>query len=170
MRYRAGKVVTEAPLNCSHEDAWEKVCFYEHITTRPSWFLRTALPVPEKTTGRCDQPGDISRCCYSDGGYLTKRILKVVEDDRIEFGIIEQSIRFHRVVKLLGGCIQVEDLGNGRCVVRMTTHYETNLRPMWFFRWAIARVVKAMHMVVIKDMRACLAGDHCENDAVQLQV
>lgn len=170
MRYRPGKIVTEATLNCSHRDAWNKVCFYEHISIRPSLFLRIALPVPEKTTGKCERAGDISRCCYSDGGYLTKRIRKIVENECIEFGIIEQSIRFHRTVKLLGGCIEVEDVGGDRCIVRMTTHYKTSLKPVRLFRWAIAKVVKAMHSIVIKDMQVCLVGDRYESNAIQLQV
>ena len=114
MRYRPGKVVTEATLQCSRRDAWNKVCFYEHISIRPSLLLRLVLPVPKKTTGRYEQVGDISRCCYSDGGYLTKRIRKIVDNERIEFGVIEQSIRFHRTVRLLGGVIEVEDDGDGR--------------------------------------------------------
>lgn len=170
MRYRPGKVVTEANLNCSHRDAWNKVCFYEHISIRPSLFLRIVLPVPQKTTGRYECVGDISRCCYSDGGYLTKRIRKIVENERIEFGILEQSIRFHRAVKLLGGCIEVEDTGNGRCIVRMTTHYKTIVKPARLFDWAIAKVVKAMHSIVVKDMQECLQRDRYESNAVQLQV
>ncbi len=170
MKFKPGTVITEASLKCSRSDAWKKVCFYEHIAIKPSLFLRLALPVPEKTTGRCERVGDISRCCYSDGGYLTKRIRNIVEDDRVEFGIIEQSIRFHRTVRLLGGCIQVVDAGDDGCIVRMTTHYKTRLVPAAFFRWAIAKVVKAMHMIVIKDMQVCLEGERCENNAVQLQV
>ncbi len=170
MRYRPGKVVTEATLQCSRRDAWNKVCFYEHISIRPSLLLRLVLPVPKKTTGRYEQVGDISRCCYSDGGYLTKRIRKIVDNERIEFGVIEQSIRFHRTVRLLGGVIEVEDDGDGRCLVRMTTHYKTNLKPARPFRWAIAKVVKAMHAIVLKDMQVCLTGDRYERNAIQLQI
>lgn len=170
MRYRPGKVVTEATLKCNRSDAWNKVCFYEHISIRPSLFLRLVLPVPQKTTGRYERVGDISRCCYSDGGYLTKRIRKIVENERIEFGIIEQSIRFHRTVRLLGGVIEVEAAGEGRCIVRMTTHYKSNLKPARLFDWAIAKVIKAMHTIVIKDMQVCLSGDQYESNAVQLQV
>lgn len=170
MSYSPGKVVTEATIECERRDAWNKVCFYEHISIRPSLLLRLVLPVPEKTSGRYERVGDISRCCYSDGGYLTKRIRKIVENECIEFGIVEQSIRFHRTVRLLGGCIEVEDAGSGRCVVRMTTNYKTKLKPVRLFHWAIAKVVKAMHSIVIEDMQVCLAGDRYENSAVQLQV
>ena len=170
MRFKPGKVVTEATLECSRRDAWNKVCFYEHISIKPSLLLRTVLPVPRKTTGKYERVGDISRCCYSDGGYLTKRIRKIVENERIEFGIVEQSIRFHRTVKLLGGSIEVVGAGTGRCVVRMVTHYKTSLKPVHLFEWAIARVVKAMHSIVITDMKVCLEGERYENNAVQLQV
>ena len=128
------------------------------------------MPVPQKTTGKCERVGDISRCCYSDGGYLTKRIREIVENERVDFGIIEQSIRFHRSVKLLGGSIALEDMGGDRCRVRMVTHYKTRLKPAGLFRWAIARVVKAMHSVVIKDMQVCLGRESHANDTVQLPV
>ena len=170
MRYSPGKIVTEATLDCSRRDAWNKVCFYEHISIEPSLLLRIVLPVPQKTTGKYERVGDISRCCYSDGGYLTKRIRKIVENERIEFGIVEQSIRFHRTVRLLGGSIEVVDAGSGRCVVRMVTHYETRLKPLRLFHWAIARVVKAMHSIVVEDMQLCLEGERHERHAVQLQV
>ena len=170
MRYKPGKVVTEATLECSRRDAWNKVCFYEHISIRPSLLLRIVLPVPEKTTGRYERAGDISRCCYSDGDYLTKRIREIVENERVDFGIIEQSIRFHRSVKLLGGSIALEDIGGDRCVVRMVTHYKTGLKPAGLFRWAIARVVKAMHSIVIRDMQVCLAQKSHASDTVQLPV
>ena len=128
------------------------------------------MPVPQKTTGKCERVGDISRCCYSDGGYLTKRIREIVDNERVDFGIIEQSIRFHRSVKLLGGSIALEDMGGDRCRVRMVTHYKTRLKPAGLFRWAIARVVKAMHSVVIKDMQVCLGRESHANDTVQLPV
>ena len=170
MRYRPGIVVTDAALDCSRRDAWNKVCFYEHISIRPSLLLRIILPVPQKTTGKYERVGDISRCCYSDGGYLTKRIRKIVENERIDFGIVEQSIRFHRVVKLLGGSIEVQGAGDDRCVVRMVTHYRTNLAPARLFHWAIAKVVKAMHSIVIRDMQVCLEGERHASNAVQLPV
>lgn len=168
MPHRPGQVVSEATLDCSSEDAWDKVCFYEHITIKPSLFLSTVLPVPQKTTGRYERVGDISRCCYSDGGYLTKQITDIREGDRIEFEIIEQSIRFHRTIKLCGGCIEVADQGDGTCLVRMTTRYRMSLRPVRFFHWAIARVVKAMHAIVLRDMQFCLRGEAHAKDAVQL--
>lgn len=170
MSYRVGKVVTEATLECDRRDAWQKVCFYEHISIKPSLLLRTVLPVPQKTTGKYERVGDISRCCYSDGGYLTKRIRKIVENERIDFGIVEQSIRFHRTVRLLGGSIEVEGAGSGRCIVRMVTHYKTSLKPGHLFHWAIAGVVKAMHSIVVKDMQVYLERERRESNAVQLQV
>ncbi len=170
MSHRPGQVVSEATLDCTREDAWNKVCFYEHISIKPSLLLRIVLPVPEKTTGRYEQVDDISRCCYSDGGYLTKRITAIRENERIEFEIVEQSIRFHRTIKLCGGCIEVADAGDGQCVVRMTTNYKSSLRPVRLFRWAVARVVKAMHNIVLKDMQVCLQGEKHASDAVQLSI
>lgn len=169
MSYRVGKVVTEATIACSQRDAWQKVCFYEHISIKPSLLLRTILPVPQRTTGRYERVGDVSRCCYSDGGYLTKRIRKVVENERIDFGIVEQSIRFHRTVRLLGGSIEVEGAGSGRCTMRMVTHYKTSLKPAHLFHWAIDSVVKAMHSIVVKDMQVYLERERSENNVIPLE-
>ena len=87
-------VCTTARLACEAQRAWEKVCFYEHIALRPSWLLRTALPVPVRTTGAYRQVGNVSSCLYSDGGYLTKRIRQIVIGQRIDFDITEQTIRY----------------------------------------------------------------------------
>lgn len=170
MHHSPGRVITEATLDCSPDDAWDKVCFYEHISIKPSLLLRIVLPVPEKTTGRYERVDDISRCCYSDGGYLTKRITRIRENDRIEFEIVEQSIRFHRTIRLCGGCIEVGNAGGGRSTVRMTTNYETSLKPAWLMHRAIGWVVKAMHRIVLEDMQVCLSGEDHASDAVQLQV
>ncbi|MCD6042821.1 MAG: hypothetical protein K0R40_2424 [Burkholderiales bacterium] len=148
-------VRTRAHLDCTPARAWEKVCFYEHIELQPTWLLRTALPVPQRTTGAYRQAGDISSCQYSDGGYLTKRI-RAIRDGRVDFEVIEQSIRYAGRIDLQGGSIEVTPDGEG-CRVEMVTYYD--LRATWLrpIRWAIDYVVRAMHRIVLADMRARLA-------------
>ena len=150
-------VKTTAHFNCNARQAWEKVCFYEHIELQPTWLLRTALPVPERTTGAYRRADDISGCQYSDGGFLTKRILEI-EEGRVVFEVIRQSIRYAGRIDLRGGTIRVTPRGAGSCAVEMITRYE--LRNGWLklLRAPINYVVKAMHRIVIRDMRARLEG------------
>lgn len=150
-------VSSSGRLACEASRAWEKVCFYEHIALQPSLLLRTALPVPMRTTGAYQKVGDVSRCMYSDGGYLTKRIIQIRSGQRIEFEIIEQSIRYANRILLMGGAIRIDAHDDSSCSVQMLTRYErrglARLIPAFF----IDRVVSAMHKIVIKDMQARLA-------------
>jgi hypothetical protein len=146
-------VRTTARLECEAHCAWDKVCFYEHIAIAPSWLLRTALPVPLRTTGTYREVGNVSRCLYSDGGYLTKQIRQIAAGQCIDFDIIEQTIRYAGKIALKGGTIRVEPYADGTCCVEMSTRYE--LRSPWLSiaRFFIDRVVSAMHRIVIRDMR-----------------
>jgi hypothetical protein len=151
-------VRTMAYLPCEARRAWEKVCFYEHIEVRPSWLLRAVLPVPKRTTGAYREAGDVSRCQYSDGGYLTKRIRHIEAGTSIDFEVIEQSIRYARHIALLGGVIRIEPREDGTCDVEMLTRYE--LRKPWLalLRRPIEYVIGAMHRIVLRDMRVKLAA------------
>lgn len=151
-------VESSGDLACKKEEAWAKVCFYEHIQLRPSLLLRTVLPVPVKTDGCYQHVGDISRCVYSDGGYLTKKITRVDADECIEFEIIEQSIRYHRSIKLLGGDIEVVEQDDGHCSVKMTTRYARGRWAAFIPRFCIEWVVRAMHKIVIVDMQVSLGA------------
>lgn len=124
MSLRTHVACTSGHLPCEAQRAWEKVCFYEHIAIEPSLLLRTVLPVPQRTTGAYTKVGDVSRCMYSDGGYLAKRITRIVEGERIDFDIIEQSIRYADNIVLKGGTIQIEAHEDGTSSVRMQTRYE----------------------------------------------
>jgi hypothetical protein len=143
-------------LPCGADRAWEKVCFYEHIGLAPSWVLRTALPVPVRTTGAYRKAGDVSRCLYSDGGHLTKQIQRI-EGQRIEFDILEQTIRYAGRIDLRGGSIEIVSHEDGTSSVVMHTRYTLRARWLKPIRYFIDRVVKAMHRVVMDDMQARLA-------------
>ena len=150
-------VCTSGELTCSAQRAWEKVCFYEHIATTPSLLLRTVLPVPQRTTGSYRAVGDVSRCMYSDGGYLTKKIRHIVAGQRIDFDIIEQSIRYANSILLRGGTIQIESRDDGTCSVHMLTRYELRRAARFIPRSFVNYVISAMHKIVIRDMQARLA-------------
>jgi hypothetical protein len=93
---------------------------------------------------------------YSDGGYLTKRIRQVVDGERIDFDIIEQSIRYANSILLRGGTIQIESHSDDTCSVRMLTRYEVRGGARFVPRFFINHVVSAMHKIVIRDMQARL--------------
>jgi hypothetical protein len=150
-------VCTSGRLSCEAQRAWEKVCFYEHIATQPSLLLRTVLPVPQRTTGTYRKVGDVSRCMYSDGGYLAKTIRHIVDGQRIDFDVIEQSIRYAGRIELKGGTIQVDSHDDDTSSVRMLTRYEVRGVARLIPRFFIDHVVSAMHKIVIRDMQARLA-------------
>lgn len=157
MNNRTHIVVTSGALPCEVQRAWEKVCFYEHIAIQPSLLLRTVLPVPQRTTGAYRKIGDVSRCMYSDGGYLTKQIRHIAEGRRIDFDIIEQSIRYADSILLRGGTIQIDPHDENTSSVRMLTRYEVRGAARLIPRFFIERVVSAMHKIVVRDMQLRLA-------------
>jgi hypothetical protein len=146
-------VCSTGRISCDAQRVWDKVCFYEHIATKPSLLLRTVLPVPQRTSGAYRKVGDISRCMYSDGGYLTKQITHISIGQRIDFDIIEQSIRYANSILLKGGTIQIEAHDDGGTSVHMVTRYELRSIAHLIPRMFIDFVVSAMHKIVIRDMQ-----------------
>jgi hypothetical protein len=144
---------TSMSVQASKSDVWNKVGFYEHVNKQPNWLLRLSLPVPQAVEGQHGKVGDTCRCKYSDGGYLTKRITRIVGGSRIEFEIIEQSIRYRDTVKLLGGHIEVEEVDERTSIVHMVTHYENRIPVDAISSIFINKVIKTMHRFVIEDMR-----------------
>jgi hypothetical protein len=151
------RVRTSGRLACEAQRAWQKVCFYEHISRRPSWLLRLVLPMPQRHSGAYSKVGDVSRCMYSDGGYLAKTITRVVPGQRIDFDITEQTIRYHERIVLRGGAIEIEAHDDGSSSVRMLTRYELRFPTFFVGRLFVDLVVSAMHRIVIRDMQEALA-------------
>jgi hypothetical protein len=116
-------------------------------------FLRSVLPVPMRTTGCHGSVGDTSRCRYSDGGYLAKRITGVTPGRCIEFDVIEHGIRYCRSIALRGGSIRVVAHDDGACSVHMLTRYELQSRWLTLLRPFIAFTISAMHRIVMRDMQ-----------------
>jgi hypothetical protein len=158
MSNKSHVVCTSGRLSCEAQRAWEKVCFYEHIATKPSLLLRTTLPVPLRTTGAYRRVGDVSRCMYSDGGYLAKKITHIVDGERIDFDVVEQTIRYAGRIVLKGGTIRIESHEDGTSSVQMVTRYERRWPALLVPRVLIDFVIRAMHKIVIRDMQARLVG------------
>lgn len=145
--------VSTMQIEASAALVWQKVGFYEHVKKSPTWLLRLALPVPRQVEGSHRKVGDTCRCLYSDGGYLTKRITNIVDSQRVDFEIIEQSIRYQDTVQLLGGSIEVAEAGTAKSVVKMTTYYNNNISPQSITSLFVNGVIKNMHYFVMKDMQ-----------------
>jgi hypothetical protein len=93
---------------------------------------------------------------YSDGGYLAKKITLIDNGMRIDFDIIEQTIRYSEKINLKGGTIQIESHGDGTSSVHMLTRYQLHGLASLIPRSFINFVVTAMHKIVIRDMQARL--------------
>ena len=158
--------MTSMNIQISKADVWKKVGFYEHVKKQPTWLLRLSLPIPQEVEGQYSNVGDTCRCKYSDGGFLTKRITRIVDQSRIEFEIIEQSIRYQNTVKLLGGYIEVEEVNECQSIVNMVTFYENHISPKNISSIFIEKVIKTMHQFVIEDMRLQLPGEPAEASTV----
>lgn len=167
----ASTAKTSMSIQASQAAVWAKVGFYEHVHKQPNWLLRVSLPTPQEVDGRHGAVGDTCRCKYSDGGYLTKRITGIVDGSRIDFDIIEQSIRYQDSIKLLGGYIEVEEVDAGQCIVHMVTYYDNQVGLVPVSSFFINQVIKTMHRFVIDDMRARLEGTFtaCENSVAEQQ-
>ena len=151
-------VETYEPLPCDAATAWEKVCFYENVGATPPFFLRLVLPTPNLHDGCFSMIGDVSRCMYSDGGYLTKVITQLEHGRRIDFAITEQTIRYHRHVALYGGYIEIVPGDDEQSFVRMVTRYENRVGAKTVTDLFIRRVIRAVHLFVIGDMRETLGS------------
>ena len=152
---------TSMSIQAAKADVWNKVGFYEHVQKAPNWLLKLSLPVPREVEGAHSKVGDTCRCKYSDGGFLTKRITSIVDGSRIDFEIIEQSIRYQDSVKLLGGYIEVEEVDDTQSIVHMVTFYENHFELEALSAPFINKVIKTMHRFVIDDMRMQLEGREC---------
>ena len=93
----------------------------------------------------------------SDGGYLTKQITHIAPGARIDFDIMEQSIRYSKKIILKDGTIQIEANEDGTSGVRMITRYELRAVARLIPRICIEFVVSAMHRIVIRDMQERLS-------------
>ena len=151
-------VETYEPLPCDAETAWDTVCFYENVGATPPFFLRLVLPTPNLHDGCFEMIGDVSRCLYSDGGYLTKIITRLDQGRRVDFAITEQTIRYHRHVALYGGYIEIVPGSDEESFVRMVTRYENRVGPKSVTDLFIRRVIRAVHLFVIGDMRESLVS------------
>ena len=148
-------VCTSGRLPARRQRAWEKVCFYEHIAKKA--FMAAAHRLAGAAT---NEPAPIETsamyraACTATAAISPRRSRTSSPGKRIDFDIIEQTIRYcPRIVLLKGGTILIESHGEGMTSVRMVTRYELRVPKLLVHRFIVNLAVAAMHRVVIRDMR-----------------
>ncbi|MBT5231008.1 MAG: hypothetical protein HOM11_12115 [Methylococcales bacterium] len=152
-------VQTQLLIEAPQKDVWKTVRFYEHVKQDPPFILTLGLPIPKKAIGNHKNVGDITSCEYEGGGFIRKKITKIIEHEELTFDVIEQSVHFEHDLKLHGGSILLSPTKDGQhTIITMRTHYETYVRPSWLWEPSMDHVISTLHQYVIQDMKTELGG------------
>lgn len=152
------QVKTSAQVNAGTDAIWHKLGFYENVISRKPFLLNLILSAPIGSEPFQIERGAESRCHYSDGGLLVKKITNVEVGKSLSFVVTEQTIRFGRVVKLLGGDIVLSTDGN-KNQITMITNYQLTSRAYALLRGPVNFVVRSMHKFVIADLCRQLSNE-----------
>jgi hypothetical protein len=154
---RSASISTESVFAATAAGTWDATVFYEDIEHPSPWLLRLVLPRPVRSEGPKDVVGSVVRCTY-EAGHLLKRITEVEPARRLAFDVIEQELRFGRGIRLLGGVVAIDPLGEATTRVTLTTRYVSPLlRPERLWLAVEARVVHAFHRHMLEGMRRRVA-------------
>lgn len=145
-------VSTAAVFPAAPAASWSSILFYEEVARNPSWLLRRLLPRPVCCDGSKSAVGNLVRCTYSKG-QLVKRITAVDVGRLLAFDVVEQTFRFGRGVRLLGGAYALDRADDG-AKVTLTTRYTTpSRRPEALWRLLEERLLHAFHRHMLDGMR-----------------
>lgn len=151
------EVRTDLHVNATPEEAWNAIMFYEEVQHDPPWLLHLALPKPIRKEGDMQREGEVVRCFY-DGGYLAKRISRIVPGERMDFEVVEQTTGAERNVTLIGGSFEIEPTADGEARVVLTTRYQPKLNPRWMWEGTERKVIHTLHGHVLEGMRRKAEG------------
>ncbi len=152
-------VETQILIEAPQSEVWKTLRFYEHVEQEPPLILKLGLPIPKRAIGNHKSVGEITSCEYEGGGFIRKKITRLIEQEELSFDVIEQSIHFEHDLKLHGGSILLKPVNNGKhTVITMKTHYESYVRPSWLWEPSMDYVIKSLHQYVIQDMQNDLGG------------
>jgi hypothetical protein len=144
------QVVIEAPQAV----VWNAIRFYEHVRQDPPLILKLGLPIPKQAIGNHKNVGDITSCEYEGGGFIRKKITRLIKQEELSFDVIEQSIHFEHDLTLHGGSILLSPINTGKhTMITMKTNYESYVRPSWLWETSMDYVIKTLHRYVIQDMQ-----------------
>ncbi len=97
---------------------------------------------------------DITSYEYEGGGFIRKKITRLIKQEELSFDVIEQSIHFEHDLTLHGGSILLSPINTGKhTMITMKTNYESYVRPSWLWEPSMDYVIKTLHRYVIKDMQ-----------------
>lgn len=132
---------------------WETLMFFEDVESPPPLLMRIALPEPLRTSGSMARVGDRRVCVYTQGN-LTKEITEVIPGRRLAFMVVEQG--FEPSVRLTRGSFELDELGDGRTRLTLTTRYVPIHTPRFAWRWAEVLGARTLHTHVLNGMEAKL--------------
>ncbi|MBL4592167.1 MAG: hypothetical protein JKY96_09445 [Phycisphaerales bacterium] len=133
------------------EDVWDALMFFEDVESNPPLLMRIALPRPLYTQGPMDSVGDRRVCVYTKGK-LTKEITEVSPSETLAFTVVEQE--FEPSVRLTRGRFALEDLGDGRTRLTLTTRYVPVHSPRFVWHWAEIVGARTLHTHVINGIES----------------
>lgn len=146
------RVSSSLTINASPGKVWRALQFYEEVEHDPPLILHLGLPRPQSTFGSMSRVGDRKTCVY-DNGRIVKEVTKVDRGHLLEFVVVEQKIGVERSVALRGGSFQLEELGENRTRLSLTTQYDAKLRPRFAWSWAESLAIHALHAHVMEGIR-----------------
>ena len=152
----AASVTTCQDFFAPVDAVWEALMFYEEIAEDRPFFLRRFLPTPIGTEGRKYQVGSDVKCRYA-GGYLVKRVTRIVRGHNYAFEILEQDLAL-RGIRLLGGDYTLGVLSQNCTRVALTTHYASPNRPRWLFGRLEAAACHSFHRYILSGMQSNISS------------
>ena len=130
---------------------WDALMFYEEIAQDRPFLLRRFLPTPIGTQGCKSEVGADVKCRYV-GGYLLKRVTRIVRRQNYAFEIVEQNLALGGI-RLLGGEYTLRVASDDCTRVALATHYASPNCPRWLFCRLEATICHSFHHYILSAMR-----------------
>lgn len=151
-------VTTRRRIALAPARIWGSLMFYEQIDIPPPFYLRLLLPLPLRTLGSKSAVGDVATCLY-EGGYLLKRVTRILPDRLYEFSVINQTLRIGGGLRLCGGSYVLRPLPPGGTDVAVTTLYRGGWWPRSLWQPLEALVCHLFHAHLLRAIAAKAAAD-----------
>jgi hypothetical protein len=147
-------VATRLHFNCSPEEVWDHILFYEEVPGRPAFLLRALLPDPVRCEGDKGRVGATVRCAYREGD-LAKRITTLQPPHLLQFEVTEQRLGIEGCILTLGGSYEIYTCGYASDIV-LITNYQAYLRPRYLWRPLEAFLVSQLHLHILRGICAAV--------------
>lgn len=145
-------IVSRMTFSAPAAEVWKALIFYEQVEGRPPFYLRLLLPIPIRAEGQVSKVGDEATCLY-EGGFLLKRITKIVHSETYEFEVAEQALSFGGGIRLSGGGYALRSLAGGGTEVAIETRYTSSKWPRYLWQPLEKTVCHWFHRYLLGSMR-----------------